>query len=311
METSVGQGTCNNNQGNYNNNYSGVNQGNYNNFRNKSFNPFIPPKGQSSDQDGSRLEDMLEKVLSNQTKAKKTLSGLTEIVGFHMASIQKLESQMRDMSREQHPPQKRGLPSDTIPNLKNGGGGVDRVYGISTRSSKILQEVPTKIPTMEEVADIPDGSKMTDDKSKQTLSLNFPFLDIVKEMTGFAKYLKDLITKKRSVQHETVSLTHTVSSIILTTTVQNKGDPGTFTIPCSIGCFDFARDLYDNGASINLMSLSIYKQSGLGMPGPMTMRLQMADRSIKRLVGVVDDVLVRGDLSLLPQRRLWIRRRMK
>ena len=85
--------------------------------------------------------------------------------------------------------------------------------------------------------------------------------------------MKDLLTKKKTVQHETVSLTHTVSSIISTTTVQKKGDPGAFTIPCSVGHHDFARALCDNGASINLMPLAIYKQSGLGMPRPTTMRL--------------------------------------
>ncbi|XP_070020068.1 uncharacterized protein [Nicotiana sylvestris] len=59
-------------------------------------------------------------------------------------------------------------------------------------------------------------------------------------------------------------MTHRLSFIIATTTVQKKEDPGTFTIPCTIGARDFARALCDNGASINLMPLSIYKQAGLG-----------------------------------------------
>ncbi|XP_070013717.1 uncharacterized protein [Nicotiana sylvestris] len=72
-----------------------------------------------------------------------------------------------------------------------------------------------------------------------------------------------------------------------------------FTIPCTIGARDFARALYDNGASINLMPLAIYKQSGLGMSIPTSMRLQMFDRSIKRPVGIVDDVLVKvGEFHL-------------
>ncbi|XP_059310180.1 uncharacterized protein LOC132061362 [Lycium ferocissimum] len=132
------------------------------------------------------------------------------------------------------------------------------------------------------------------------LSLNFPFLDVVKEMPGFAKHLKDLLTKKKTVQHETMSLTHTVSSILSTTTVQKKGDPGAFTISCSIGYHGFARALCDDGTSINFMPLAIYKQSGLGMPRLTTMRLQMVDRSIKRQVGMVDDVLVWVDKFMLP-----------
>ncbi|XP_059289235.1 uncharacterized protein LOC132042719 [Lycium ferocissimum] len=124
--------------------------------------------------------------------------------------------------------------------------------------------------------------------------------DAVKEMPGFAKYLKDLLTKKKTVQHETLSLTHTMSAIISTTTIQKNEDPGAFTIPCSVRYHDFASALCDNGASINLMSLSIHKQSHLGMPRPTIMRLQMADRSIKRPVSVVDDVLVRVGKFMFP-----------
>ncbi|XP_059310202.1 uncharacterized protein LOC132061389 [Lycium ferocissimum] len=119
-------------------------------------------------------------------------------------------------------------------------------------------------------------------------------------MPGFAKFVKDLLTKKRSVQHETVNLTHRVSSIIASTTVQNKGDPGAFTIPCNIGLHAFPRALCDNGASINLMPFAIFKQSGLRTPRPTSMRLQMVDRSIKKLVGVIDDVLVQVGKFMLP-----------
>ncbi|XP_070029133.1 uncharacterized protein LOC142170334 [Nicotiana tabacum] len=119
-------------------------------------------------------------------------------------------------------------------------------------------------------------------------------------MPGFAKYLKDLITKKKTTKNEVVNVTHQVSSIIATTTVQNKEDPRAFTIPCTVGVHDFARALCDNGASINLMPLAIYKQERLGMPSPTSMRLQRADRSIQRQVGIFDYVFVKvGKFHLL------------
>ncbi|XP_070022354.1 uncharacterized protein [Nicotiana sylvestris] len=132
------------------------------------------------------------------------------------------------------------------------------------------------------------------------LSVNIPFLEAFQEMPGFAKYLKDLITKKRTTKNEVVNMTHRVSSILATSPVQKKKDPGAFTIPCTIGERDFAKALCDNGASINLMPLAIYKQTGLGMPRPTSMRLQMADRSIKRPVGIVDDVIVKVGKFHLP-----------
>ncbi|XP_019244349.1 PREDICTED: uncharacterized protein LOC109224218 [Nicotiana attenuata] len=119
-------------------------------------------------------------------------------------------------------------------------------------------------------------------------------------MPGFAKYLKDLITKKKTTKNEVVNVTHRVSSNIAITTVQKKEDPRAFSIPCTIGVHDIARALCDNGSSINLMPLAIYKKAGLGLPRPISKRLQMADRSIKRPVGIVDDVLVKVGKFLLP-----------
>lgn len=78
-----------------------------------------------------------------------------------------------------------------------------------------------------------------------------------------------------------------------------KEDPKVLTIPCIIGLCDFARALCDNGATINLMPLPIYKQEKLGMPKLTSTRLQMADQSMKRLVGIVDDVLVRAGKFVL------------
>lgn len=43
---------------------------------------------------------------------------------------------------------------------------------------------------------------------------------------------------------------------------------GSFTIPILIGKIDVGRALYDLGASINLISLSLFKQLGLGALRP-------------------------------------------
>ncbi|XP_070014679.1 uncharacterized protein [Nicotiana sylvestris] len=76
-------------------------------------------------------------------------------------------------------------------------------------------------------------------------------------------------------------------------------DPGAFTIPCTIGSAEFAKALCDLGASINLMPYSVFKTLGIGQPRPTSMRLQMADRSMKRPLGIIDDVLVRVDKFIL------------
>nr|XP_016504791.1 PREDICTED: uncharacterized protein LOC107822739 [Nicotiana tabacum] len=69
-------------------------------------------------------------------------------------------------------------------------------------------------------------------------------------------------------------------------------DSGSFTIPMRIGEIDVGRALCDLVASINLMSLSVFKQLGLGALTPTTVMLQLADRSYVYPEGVMEDVLL-------------------
>ncbi|XP_070017439.1 uncharacterized protein [Nicotiana sylvestris] len=323
------------NQGNWNNN------NNNNNFSNWSSNPYVPLKGQYSNQGSSsdsKLEIMLERVLQNQERSDTSMRNMTELVGSYTTSIQKLEMQMRSLSREQNPKQKGTLHSDTIANPKGSRSGpISHIMEITTRSGKVLQGESEQVveveeseqgvgveePSVVEVEKVPEEFKMQEvnweevkEKVKEMpktlppipippppfsqrlarkvndsklekfygilkqLSVNIPFVEAFQEMPGFDKYLKDLITKKITTKNEVVNATHRVSSIIATSTVQKKEDPRAFTIPCTIGAHDFARALCDNGASINLMPLAIYKKAGLGIPRPTSMRLKMADHSI-------------------------------
>ncbi|XP_006605121.1 uncharacterized protein LOC114398698 [Glycine soja] len=70
-------------------------------------------------------------------------------------------------------------------------------------------------------------------------------------------------------------------------------DPGSVTIPCSIGAMSVRKALIDLGASINLMPLSMCRRIGELEIMPTRMTLQLADRSITRPYGVIEDVLVK------------------
>ena len=78
-------------------------------------------------------------------------------------------------------------------------------------------------------------------------------------------------------------------------------DPGSFTIPCTIRNSIFERALCDLGASINLMSLSILRQLGLGEARPTTVTLQLVERSLKHPREVIEDVLVKVDKFIFPE----------
>ncbi|XP_070014427.1 uncharacterized protein [Nicotiana sylvestris] len=133
----------------------------------------------------------------------------------------------------------------------------------------------------------------------KSFSINVPLVEALEKVPGYAKFMKDLVTKKRSMNCETIKMTHQVSEIVHSIAPKLE-DPGAFTISCTIGSADFAKALYDLGASINLIPYSVFKTFGIGQPRPTSMRLQMVDRTLKRPLGIIDDVLVRVDKFILP-----------
>ncbi|XP_077251867.1 uncharacterized protein LOC143891108 [Tasmannia lanceolata] len=77
-------------------------------------------------------------------------------------------------------------------------------------------------------------------------------------------------------------------------------DPGCPTIACSIGNIRIDHALLDLGASVNLLSYTVYKQLGLGELKPTIVTLQLADRSVKTPKWMVEDVLVKVSDFLFP-----------
>ncbi|XP_070015204.1 uncharacterized protein [Nicotiana sylvestris] len=132
----------------------------------------------------------------------------------------------------------------------------------------------------------------------KSLSINVPLVEALDQMPSYKKFMKDLVTKKRSMNCETIKLTHQVSAIV-NSMAPKLEDTAAFTIPCTIGSGDFSKSLCDLRASINLMPYSVLNNLGIGQPRPTSMRLQMADRIMKRLLGVIDDVLVSVDKFIL------------
>ena len=92
-----------------------------------------------------------------------------------------------------------------------------------------------------------------------------------------------------------VHLTEQVSSILSHQTAPKYRDLGVPTISCTISDHYIERALLDLGASVNLLPYLVYKKIGLGELKPVTVSLQLADRSIKVPRGIVEDVLVKVD----------------
>ncbi|XP_062119042.1 uncharacterized protein LOC133832752 [Humulus lupulus] len=133
------------------------------------------------------------------------------------------------------------------------------------------------------------------------LHINIPFAKALEQMPSYVKFMKEILSKKRKMEdYEMVALTEECSSILQRKLPQNLRDPGSFTIPCTIGKFECKHALCDLGASINLMPLSVFRRLGLGEASPTTVTLQLADRSIKHPRGLIEDVLVTVDKFIFP-----------
>ncbi|XP_022150857.1 uncharacterized protein LOC111018901 [Momordica charantia] len=120
-------------------------------------------------------------------------------------------------------------------------------------------------------------------------------------MPNYTKFLKDIISRHKKLdEHETVALTKCSSDALGNPLPVKCKDPGSFTIPCSIVGKNLGRALCDLGASINLMTLSVFKELNIREARPITVTLQLANRSIKKPEGKIEDVLVKVDKFIFP-----------
>ena len=133
------------------------------------------------------------------------------------------------------------------------------------------------------------------------IEINIPFAEVISQMPLYAKFLKEVLSKKRKIAEEgIVNLTATCSAIIQQKFPAKMKDPGSFTIPCSIGKYEFKKALCDSGASINLKPLSVVQRLSLGELTPIAITLQMADRSMAQPEGILEDVLVKVGKFVFP-----------
>ena len=133
------------------------------------------------------------------------------------------------------------------------------------------------------------------------IEINILFAEVISQMPLYAKFLKEILSKKRKIAEEgIVNLTATCSAIIQQKLQAKMKVPGSFNIPCSMGKYEFKKTLCDSGASINLMPLSVVQRLSLGELTPIAITLQMADRSMAQPEGILEDVLAKIGKFVFP-----------
>ncbi|XP_057802812.1 uncharacterized protein LOC131018106 [Salvia miltiorrhiza] len=133
------------------------------------------------------------------------------------------------------------------------------------------------------------------------VEINLPLLDAIKQVPRYAKFLKELCSKKMKFGNNArIRVSENVSAVLQRKLPQKCRDPGMFTIPCIIGNKTVERAMLDLGASINVMPYSVYKDLQLGPLKDTRVIIQLADRSTAYPEGVVEDVLVKVNDLIFP-----------
>ena len=89
------------------------------------------------------------------------------------------------------------------------------------------------------------------------VKLNVPLLDAIQQVPAYAKFLKDMCTKKRKTNvPKKVFLATNISEILSGPILVKYKDPGCPIVSCTIRQTEISRAFLVLGASINLLPLS-------------------------------------------------------
>nr|GFA45527.1 reverse transcriptase domain-containing protein [Tanacetum cinerariifolium] len=133
------------------------------------------------------------------------------------------------------------------------------------------------------------------------LHFELSFVDALVHMPKFTPMFKKLLNNKNKLIELTKTpLNENCSTVVLKKLPEKLGDPGRLLIPCDFLEFDNCLALTDLGVSINLMTLSIWKKVKLPTLNDTKMVLELADRTISKPTGVVENVFVKVGTFYFP-----------
>ena len=96
------------------------------------------------------------------------------------------------------------------------------------------------------------------------VKLNIPLLDSIKQIPSYAKFLKNLCTMKRKLGvNKEAFMTEQYTLLIRNNLPPKYKDLGSPTISIVVGNSKLGHALVDLGASVNLLSYSVYVDLGL------------------------------------------------
>ncbi|KAG7572497.1 hypothetical protein ISN44_As09g008580 [Arabidopsis suecica] len=133
------------------------------------------------------------------------------------------------------------------------------------------------------------------------IEVRMPLIDAYKLIPDSHKFFKDMVMERIKDVQGMVMESHECSEIIQTKIIPKKlGDPGLFTLPCSLGTLAFSNCLCDLGAFKSLMPLSVAKRLGFSTYKPCNITLILADESIRFPHGLLEDLPIKIGNAEIP-----------
>ncbi|XP_074356200.1 uncharacterized protein LOC141695890 [Apium graveolens] len=84
------------------------------------------------------------------------------------------------------------------------------------------------------------------------LEKHIPFANALAQMPLYVKFMKEVLSNRNKLKEvETITLTEKCSVVIQYTIPPKLKDPGSFSLPCTIGELGIRKALYDLGASVD------------------------------------------------------------
>ncbi|KAG7556837.1 Retrotransposon gag domain [Arabidopsis suecica] len=250
---------------------------------------FVPQQQQTSSTPDSDLKQMLQQLLQGQaTGSMEIAKKLAEMNNKIDCSyndlnikVEALTSKVRYMEGQTgstSAPKITGLPGKSIQNPKE-----------YATANSITIRYDRELPTRHTLNSITEGSVVQE-------GADFCQDDVVADQT-----LEEPILDKQSTRKPASPVAPTVEKpataktkdTVFVPPPKKLGDPGSFTLPCSIRPLAFSNCLCDLGGYISLMPLSVAKRLGFSEYKSCNNFLILADGSVRLPHGLLEDVPIK------------------
>ncbi|RDX96338.1 hypothetical protein CR513_21010, partial [Mucuna pruriens] len=193
----------------------------------------------------------------------------------------------------------RGLPQLDKPQLRPVEAKTES--GADSRVQQLARGVPLLFPNRTVLA---SRFETEEDLLKlfRKVEINISLLKAIKQVSKYAKFLKELYIHKRKKIKGAAKTGGIVSALMLVPKFNEscQRNAKIFSVPCTIGNDIFTDAMLDLGASINVMPALAYKSLNFGDLEPIGMEIQLANKSVVQPLGVLEDVLIHVNKLIFP-----------